>query len=123
MCVHSVIMKILVKLRHNPKAQRGNALSDCNDIHNKVGNLRTTVTLIFAVAGIVLALTGYNIQQTQETWQEMIRSVGAMRTEIREDVAKIGVQLTYIEDGVIENRGSLVDHERRLQGLEKRTQE
>lgn len=123
MCVYSVIMKILVKLRHNPKAQRGNALSDCNDIHNKVGNLRTTVTLIFAVAGIVLALTGYNIQQTQETWQEMIRSVGAMRTEIREDVAKIGVQLTYIEDRVIENRGSLVGHERRLQGLEKRTQE
>ena len=123
MCVYSVIMKILVKLRHNPKAQRGNALSDCNDIHNKVGNLRTTVTLIFAVAGIVLALTGYNIQQTQETWQEMIRSVGAMRTEIREDVAKIGVQLTYIEDRVIENRESLVDHERRLQGLEKRTQE
>ena len=123
MCVHSVIMKILVKLRHNPKAQRGNALSDCNDIHNKVGNLRTTVTLIFAVAGIVLALTGYNIQQTQETWQEMIRSVGAMRTEIREDVAKIGVQLTYIEDRVIENRESLVDHERRLQGLEKGTQE
>ena len=123
MCVYSVIMKILVKLRHNPKAQRGNALSDCNDIHNKVGNLRTTVTLIFAVAGIVLALTGYNIRQTQETWQEMIRSVGAMRTEIREDVAKIGVQLTYIEDRVIENRESLVDHERRLQGLEKRTQE
>ena len=123
MCVHSVIMKILDKLRHNPKAQRGNALSDCNDIHNKVGNLRTTVTLIFAVAGIVLALTGYNIQQTQETWQEMIRSVGAMRTEIREDVAKIGVQLTYVEGRVIENRESLVDHERRLQGLEKRTQE
>ena len=123
MCVYSVIMKILVKLRHNPKAQRGNALSDCNDIHNKVGNLRTTVTLIFAVAGIVLALTGYNIRQTQETWQEMIRSVGAMRTEIREDVAKIGVQLTYIEDRVIENRGSLVNLERRLQGLEKRTQE
>ena len=123
MCVYSVIMKILVKLRHNPKAQRGNALSDCNDIHNKVGNLRTTVTLILTVAGIVLALTGYNIQQTQETWQEMIRSVGAMRTEIREDVAKIGVQLTYIEDRVIENRESLVDHERRLQGLEKRTQE
>ena len=98
-------------------------MSDFNDIHNKVDNLRTTVTLIFAVAGIVLALTGYNIQQTQETWQEMIRSVGAMRTEIREDVAKIGVQLTYIEDRVIENRGSLVDHERRLQGLEKRTQE
>jgi hypothetical protein len=116
-------MKILVKLRHNPKVQRGNALSDCNDIHNKVGNLRTTVTLIFAVAGIVLALTGYNIQQTQETWQEMIRSVGAMRTEIREEVAKIGVQLTYIEDRVIENRESLIDHERRLQGLEKRTQE
>jgi hypothetical protein len=92
-------------------------------MHNKVGNLRTTVTLILTVAGIVLALTGYNIRQTQETWQEMIRSMGVMRTKIREDVAKISVQLAYIEDRGIENRESLVDHERRLQGLEKGTQE
>lgn len=102
-------------------------MPECNDIHNKVGNLRITVTLVLTALVTVLALTGYNIQQTQETRQDMISSMGNLRTEIREDVAKIGGQLTScsiriknVEDRVIQNRETIVDHERRLRGLEKR---
>lgn len=101
-------------------------MQNCDDIHNKVGNLKTSMALILTAFATVLALTGYNIQQTQETKQEMIRTMGDLRMEIREDVATIGGQLTScslriknVEDRVIENRETIVDHERRLQGLEK----
>lgn len=98
----------------------------CNDIHNKVGNLKVTVTLVLAAFGTILVLTGYNISQTQETQQEMIRTMGEMRTEIREDVARIGGQMNatslrikHLDDRVFENRELLVDHEKRIQRLEK----
>lgn len=98
----------------------------CNDIHNKVGNLKVTVALVLAAFGTILALTGYNISQTQETQQEMIRTMGEMRTEIREDVARIGGQMNatslrikHLDDRIFENRELLVDHEKRIQRLEK----
>lgn len=98
----------------------------CNGIHNKVGSLKVTVNLVLAAFGTILVLTGYNINQTQETRQEMIRTMGEMRTEIREDVARIGGQMNatslrikHLDDRVFENRELLVDHEKRIQRLEK----
>jgi peptidoglycan hydrolase CwlO-like protein len=98
----------------------------CHDIHNKVGNLKVTVTLVLAAFGTILVLTGYNINQTLQTRQEMIRTMGEMRTEIREDVARIGGQMSttslrikHLDDRIFENRELLVDHEKRIQRLEK----
>lgn len=98
----------------------------CNDIHRKVWSLKATVALVLAAFGTILVLTGYNISQTQETQQEMIRTMGEMRTEIREDVARIGGQMNatslrikHLDDRVFENRELLVDHEKRIQRLEK----